>query len=109
MRINRFSPALLIVVVLCTSQSDRSFAAGNADANENTASTATPEEAAMRETAYGARLAARAAADQGFLVGKTRDFGAAKEKCSRAIELDPGFSPAYRLRAAACLQMGDWA
>jgi tetratricopeptide (TPR) repeat protein len=108
MRINRFSPALLIVVVLCTSQHDRSFAAGNGDANKNVAATATPEEAAMRETAYGARLAARAAVDEGFLLGRTGDFGAAKKKCSQAIELDPGFSPAYRLRAAACLKMRDW-
>jgi tetratricopeptide (TPR) repeat protein len=108
MRINRFSPALLIGVVLCTSATDRSFAAGNGDANENVASTATPEEATMREAAE-ARLAARAAADEGFFLGQRGDFAAAREKFSHAIELDPGFSPAYRLRAAACLQMSDWA
>ena len=109
MRIHRFSSAVLIGVVLCTSENDRSFAAGNGDANENVASTATPEEAAMRGAAYEARLAARAAADEGFVLGRTGDFGAARKKLSQAIELDPGFSPAYRLRAAACFKMSDWA
>jgi tetratricopeptide (TPR) repeat protein len=109
MRINRFSSAVLIGLVLCTGENDRSFAAGNGDANENVASTATPEEAAMRGAAYEARLAARAATDEGFIVGRTGDFGAARKKCSQAIELDPGFSPAYHLRAAACLKMSDWA
>jgi tetratricopeptide (TPR) repeat protein len=109
MRIHRFSSAVLIGLVLCTSENDRSFAAGNGDANENKASTATPEEPAMRGGAYEARLAARAAADEGFILGRTGDFGAARKKCSQAIELDPGFSPAYRLRAMACFKMSDWA
>ena len=109
MRIKRFSPAVLIGIVLCTSDNDRSFGAENAEANENGVSSVTLEQAAMRETAYGARLAARAAADEGFILGRTGDFGAARKKFRQAIELDPGFSPAYRLRAAACLQMRDWA
>src|SRR5438105_10505391 len=109
MRMNRFSPAILIGVVLCTSGNDRSFAAGNGDANENVASTATPEEAAMRAAAYKARLAARAYADEGFFLGQRGDFRAAKKKFSQAIELDPKFSPAYQLRAAACMKMFDWA
>jgi Flp pilus assembly protein TadD len=109
MRIHEFSSAVLIGVVLCASGNDRSFAAGNGDANENVAATATPEEEAMRGAAYEARLAARATADEGFFLGQTGDFGAARKKFSQALELDPGFSPAYRLRAAACLQMSDWA
>jgi tetratricopeptide (TPR) repeat protein len=109
MRINRFSPAVLIGIVLCTSEKDRSFAAGNGDANENVAPTATPEDPAMRGSAYDARHAARAAADQGFFLGQRGDFRAAKKKFSQAIELDPKFSPAYRLRAGACMKMSDWA
>ena len=109
MRIHRFSSAVLIGVVLCTSENDRSFAAGNGDANENVASTATPEEAAMQGAAYEARLAARAATDEGFILGRAGDFGAARKKLSQAIKLDPGFSPAYRLRAMACFKMSDWA
>ncbi len=108
MRMNRFSPAVLIGIVLCMSENDRSFAAGNGDANENVASTATPEEAAMQAAAYKARLAARAATDEGFFLGRREDFPAAKKKFSQAIELDPEFSPAYRLRAQACLNMSDW-
>ena len=108
MRINRFSPALLIGIVLCTSGSDRSSAAGNADANENVASTATPEDPAMRESAYDARHAARAYADEGFFLGRRGDFRAARKKFSQAIEIDPKFSPAYRLRADACMKMSDW-
>ena len=106
---NRFSSAVLIGIVLCTSGNDRSFAAGNDDANANIASTATPEEAAMQAAAYKARLAARAAADEGFFLGRRGDFNAARKKFSQAIELDPKFAPAYRLRAAACAQMSDWA
>ena len=109
MRIHRFSSAVLIGVVLCTSENDRSFAAGNGDANQNVASTATPEEAAMQGAAYEARLAARAATDEGFILGRTGDFRAARKKLSQAIKLDPGFSPAYRLRAMACFKMSDWA
>ena len=109
MRINRFSSAVLIGIVLCTSGNDRSFAAGNGDANENVASTATPEEAAIQAAAYKARLAARAAADEGYFLGRRGDFPAARKKFSQAIELDPKFSPAYRLRADACLKMSDWA
>jgi Flp pilus assembly protein TadD len=109
MRMNRFSPAVLIGIVLCTSENDRSFAGGNGDANENVAPIATPEDPAMQGSAYEARLAARAAADEGFFLGRTGDFRAAKKKFSRAIELDPKFSPAYRLRAAACMKMSDWA
>ena len=109
MRIHRFSSAVLIGVVLCTSENDRSFAAGNGDANENVASTATPEGAARRGGAYEARLAARVVADEGLSIGRRGDFGAARMKFSQAIELDPGFSPAYRFRAAACLKMSDWA
>ena len=45
---NRFSSAVLIGIVLCTSGNDRSFAAGNDDANANVASTASPEEAAIQ-------------------------------------------------------------
>ena len=106
---NRFSSAVLIGIVLCTSENDRSFAAGSGDANENVASTATPEETAMEAAAYKARLAARAAADEGFFLGRRGDFHAARKKFSQAIELDPKFSPAYRLRAAACAKMSDWA
>src|SRR6266403_1343031 len=109
MRMNRFSPAVLIGIVLCTSGNDRSSAAGNADANENVASTATPEDPAMRGSAYDARHAARAYADEGFFLGRRGDFRAARKKFSQAIELDPKFSPAYRLRADACLKMSDWA
>ena len=105
---NRFSPAVLIGMVLCTSGDDRSFAAGNGDANANVASTASPEEAAIQAAAYKARLAARAAADEGFFLGRRGDFPAARKKFSQAIELDPKFSPAYRLRAAACMKMSDW-
>src|SRR5438094_7378968 len=108
MRMNRFSSAVLIGIVLCTSGNDRSFAAGNRDANANVAP-ATPEEAAMQAAAYKARLAARAAADEGFFLGRRGDFRAARKKFSQAIELDPKFSPAYRLRADACLKMSDWA
>ena len=108
MRINRFSPAVLIGIVLCTSGNDRSFAAGTGDANENVASTATPKDPAMRESAYDARHAARTYADQGFFLGRTGNFRAARKKFSQAIELDPQFSPAYRLRAAACMKMSDW-
>ena len=102
---NRFSSVVLIGIVLCT----RSFAAGNGDANTNVASTATPEGAAIQAAAYKARLAARAAADEGFFLGRRGDFPAARNKFSQAIELDPKFSPAYRLRADACLKMSDWA
>jgi tetratricopeptide (TPR) repeat protein len=110
MRMNRFSSAVLIGIVLCTSGNDRSFAAGNGDASENAALTPTPEEAAMQAAAaYKARLAARAATDAGFFLGRTGDFRAARKKFSRAIELDPKFSPAYRLRAETCLNMSDWA
>src|SRR5207237_2052033 len=109
MRMNRFMSAVLIGIVLCASENDRSFAAGNGDANANVASTSTPEEAAMRAAAYKARLAARAATDEGFFLGRTGDFRAARKKFSQAIELDPKFSPAYRLRAEACLNMSDWA
>jgi len=105
---NQFSSAVLIGIVLCTSGNDRSFAAGNRDANANVAP-ATPEEAAMQAAAYKARLAARAAADEGFFLGRRGDFRAARKKFSQAIELDPKFSPAYRLRADACLKMSDWA
>src|SRR5438132_1559687 len=93
MRINRFSSAVLIGIVLCTSGNDRSFAAGNGGANENVASTATPEEAAMQAVAYKARLAARAAADEGYFLGRRGDFPAARKKFSQAIELDPNFLP----------------
>jgi tetratricopeptide (TPR) repeat protein len=109
MRINRFSTALLIGIVLCASENDRSFAAGNGDENENVASTATPEEGAMREAAYNARLKARAAADEGFFLGRRGDFGMARKRFGQAIQLDPTFSPAYHLRAEACFKMGDWA
>jgi Flp pilus assembly protein TadD len=105
----RFSSAVLIGIVLCASDNDRSFAAGNGDANENVASTATPEEAAMQAAAYKARLAARAATDEGFFLGRRGDFPAARKKFSQAIDLDPNFAPAYRLRAQACLNMSDWA
>jgi len=105
----RFSSAVLIGIALCTSGNDGSFAAGNGDANENIASTPTPKEAAIQAAAYKARLAARAAADAGFFLGKTGDFNAARKKFSQAIELDPKFSPAYRLRADACVKMSDWA
>ena len=63
----------------------------------------------MQAAAYKARLAARAAADEGFFLGRRGDFRAARKKFSQAIELDPKFSPAYRLRADACLKMSDWA
>jgi len=109
MRMNRFSSAVLIGIVLCTSGNDRSFAAGNGGANANVASTATPEQAAIQAAAYKARLAARAAADEGYFLGRRGNFLAAKKKFSKAIELDPKFSPAYRLRADACLKMSDWA
>jgi tetratricopeptide (TPR) repeat protein len=109
MRMNRFSSAVLIGIVLCTSGNDRSFAAGNGGANANVASTATPEQAAIQAAAYKARLAARAAADEGYFLGRSGDFPAARKKFSQAIELDPKFSPAYRLRADACLKMSDWA
>jgi tetratricopeptide (TPR) repeat protein len=90
MRMNRFLSAVLIAIVLCTSENDRSFAARNGDA------------------AYGARLAARSATDEGFSLGRKGDFRGAKKKFSQAIERDPTFSPAYQFRAAACLQMCDW-
>src|SRR5438309_3664159 len=109
MHMNRFSSVVLIGIVLCTSGNDRSFAAGNGDANVNVASTASPEEAAIQAAAYRARLAARAAADEGYFLGRRGDFPAARKKFSQAIELDPRFSPAYRLRADACLKMSDWA
>jgi tetratricopeptide (TPR) repeat protein len=109
MRMNRYSSAVLIGIVLCTSGNDRSFAAGNGDANEHIASKPTPEEAAMQAAAYKARLAARAAADEGFFLGRRGNFRAARKKFSQAIALDPKFSPAYRLRADACLKMSDWA
>ena len=109
MRINRFSSALLIGIVLCTSGNDRSFAAGSGDANAKVASTATPEEAAIQAAAYKARLAAREVTDEGFFLGRRGDFNAARKKFSQAIELDPKFSPAYRLRAATCAKMSDWA
>src|SRR5690242_1942699 len=107
MRINRFS--VLIGIVLCTGVNDRSFAAGNGDANGNIGSTPSPEEAATLAAAYKARLAARAAADAGLSLGLRGDFDAARKKFSQAIELDPKFSPAYRLRAAASMKMSDWA
>jgi len=106
---NRFSSAVLIGIVLCTSGNDRSFAAGNGDANANVASRATSEETATEAPAYKARLAARGVADEGFFLGRRGDFRAARKKFSQAIELDPKFSPAYRLRAAACAKMSDWA
>jgi tetratricopeptide (TPR) repeat protein len=109
MRMNRFSSAVLIGIVLYTSGNDPSFAAGNGDANANVASTASAEEAAIQAAAYKARLAARAAADEGYFLGRSGDFPAARKKFSQAIELDPKFSPAYRLRADACLKMSDWA
>jgi tetratricopeptide (TPR) repeat protein len=109
MHMNRLSPAVLIGIVLCTSGNDPSFAAGNGGANEIVASTATPEEAAIQAAAYKARLAARAAADEGFFLGRRGDFPAARKKFSHAIELDPKFAPAYRFRADACLKMSDWA
>jgi Flp pilus assembly protein TadD len=108
MRIHRISSAVLIGAVLCTSGNDRSFAAGNGDPHENVVSTGTPEGAAMRGGVYEARLAARAAADEGYILGLRGDFGAARKKLTQAIELDPGFSPAYHLRAAACFKMSDW-
>jgi tetratricopeptide (TPR) repeat protein len=108
MRINRFSPALLIGLILCMSDNERGFAGENGEANPDGGSTATAEQAAMRGAAYEARCAARAAADEGFFLGRRGDFGAAREKLGHAIEADPGFSPAYRLRAGACLQMRDW-
>src|SRR5436305_5304248 len=109
MRMNRFSSAVLIGIVLCTSENNRSFAAGNGVANDNAALTAKPEEAARQAAAYKARLAARAAADEGFFLGRRGDFPAARKKFSQAIELDPKFSAAYRLRADACMKMSDWA
>jgi tetratricopeptide (TPR) repeat protein len=108
MRMNRLSSAVLIGIVLCTSGNDRSFAAGDGDANEKVASTETPEEAAIQDAAYKARLAARAATDEGFFLGRRGDFPAARKKFSQAIDLDPNFAPAYRLRAQACLNMSDW-
>jgi tetratricopeptide (TPR) repeat protein len=109
MRMNRFSSAVLVGIVLCASGNNRSFAAGNGDANANVASTATPEEPAIQAAAYQARLAARAVTDEGFFLGRTGNFRAARKKFSQAIEFDPKFSPAYRLRADACLKMSDWA
>ena len=106
---NRFSSAVLIGIVLCTNGNDGSFAAGKDDAKENLASSSTPEEPAIQGAAYKARLAARAAADAGFFLGMRGDFNAARKKFSQAIELDPKFSPAYRLRAAACMKTSDWA
>jgi tetratricopeptide (TPR) repeat protein len=108
MRMNRFSSAVLIGIVLCTSATGWSFAAGNRDANANVASTATPDDAAIQAAAYKARVAARAAADEGFFIGRRGDYAAARKKFSQAIELDPKFAPAYRLRAAACAKMSDW-
>jgi tetratricopeptide (TPR) repeat protein len=108
MRMNRFSSAVLIGIVLCTGN-DWSVAAGDGDANENIASTPTPEEVAIQTAAYKARLAARTAADAGLSLGFRGDFDAARKKFSQAIELDPKFSPAYRLRAAASMKMYDWA
>ena len=108
-RMNRFWSAVLIGIVLCTSENDRSSAAGNGDANDNVASAATPEDAAMQAAAYKARLAARVAADEGFFLGKRGNFRAARKKFSQAIEIDPKYSPAYRLRAATCARMSDWA
>src|SRR2546421_12349204 len=109
MHMNRLSCVVLMGLVWCTSGNDRSVAAGNGDANANVASTASPEEAAIQAAAYKARLAARAAADEGYFLGRRGDFSAARKKFSQAIELDPRFSPAYRLRADACLKMSDWA
>ena len=106
---NRFSSAVLVVIVLCATGNDRSLAAGNRDANAHVASTPTPDDAAIQAAAYKARLAARAAADEGFFIGRRGDFAAARKKFSQAIELDPKFAPAYRLRAAACAKMSDWA
>src|SRR5207245_9324490 len=94
MRMNRFSFAVLIGIVLCTSGNDRSFAAGNGDANGNVASTATPEEAAIQAAAYKARLAARAAGDEGLLLGRTGAFLAGREKFSEGIQLVPEFARA---------------
>jgi tetratricopeptide (TPR) repeat protein len=105
MRLNRFF--VLIGIVLCTSGNNRSFAAGNGP--DNIALTPTAEEAATQARAYKARLAARAAADAGFFLGKKGDFNAARKKFSQAIALDPKFSPAYRFRADACVKMSDWA
>src|SRR6267378_2076685 len=107
MRMNRFSPAVLIGMVLCTSGDDRSFAAGNGDANENVASTATPEEAAIQAAAYKARLAARAATDEGFFLGRTGDFRAARKKLSQAIELDPNYADVFNERGCARRRLGD--
>ena len=90
---NRFSSAVLIGIVLCTSGNDRSFATGNGDANANVASRATSEETAMEAPAYKARLAARGVADEGFFLGRRGDFRAARKKFSQAIELDPKFLP----------------
>ena len=109
MRMKRFSSAVLIGIVLCASGNDRSFAAGNDEVTKDVASTPTPEEAAIQAAAYKARLAARAAADAGLSLGLRGDFDAARKKFSQAIELDPKFSPAYRLRAHACVKMSDWA
>src|SRR5947207_15173118 len=109
MHMTRFPSGILIGILLCTSENDRSFATGNGDPTSDVASTATPEEAAMQAAAYKARLAARAAAAEGFFLGRRGDFRAARKKFSQAIELDPKFSPAYRLRAAACEKMSDWA
>jgi tetratricopeptide (TPR) repeat protein len=107
MRMNRFSSVVLIGIVLCTSENDRSLAAGNGA--ENAASIATPEDEAMRAAAYKVRLKARTVTDEGFFLGRKGDFRAARKKLDQAIELDPKFSPAYHLRAGACMQMGDWA
>lgn len=106
---NRLSSAVLIGIALCTSGNDRSFAAADGDLTKNVASIPTPEEAAIQAAAYKARLAARTAADAGFLLGIKGDFEGARKKFSQAIEFDPKFSPAYRLRAHACVKMSDWA
>jgi tetratricopeptide (TPR) repeat protein len=108
---NRFPSAVLIGVVLCTSENGRSFAAGkgNGDPSEVVVSTATTPEDAATLAAYKARLAARAAADAGYFLGRRGDFPAARKKFSQAIELDPKFAPAYRLRAGASMKMSDWA
>src|SRR5207244_9824661 len=86
MRMNRFSFAVLIGIVLCTSGNDRSFAAGNGDANGNVASTASPEEAAIQAAAYRARLAARAAADEGYFLEGEENFPPPGRRLSRRSE-----------------------
>src|SRR5437660_11939171 len=101
MHMNRFSSVVLIGIVLCTSGNDRSFAAGNGDANAKVASTASPDEAAIQAAAYKARLAARAVAEEGFFLGRGGVFPAARKDLSQAIELDSRFCPSSRLRADA--------